>query len=504
MAFSSLADELAGAFENDPSLDKGEGLGLGQSLADEFGLDYELHQGHDHGMEEQGEIDRLEDELQHPSTPPSRNDNLPKPTTPPKVDGRWRTVKSTHEPTNLDEFFSPNRGIDLDRDLELELEYGQGHSFSPQPHFQDEDSYNYQYEQDQLDHLPTTASPVRVRGIQNKSSTRSLRVNPKSSVKSLRLLNGNEKEEGIQEALIILSEGISANSRLLNSLRQINHHHQEGEEEIEIRLQRHLNRMNEVERFRDEWIRDLGIWSREVGLGGLEGNGRLGDAHDKLIDVNEEDEEEEEGESLGWTGESIIDDVNHLSEGQEISKNPQIALSHEEDHLNAQDNTLLDEDEHDSFPTYPSDRSLMSPITPSNQSKYHQTQPQNLPKLIMAIQKDTDILLLSLRNLQDTMHTTTSFHTSLTRMMRGIRSSIDSYREREHVEEQARRKIEEWEAERLKIGLTRNNPGGREGGWTTREKLAKECREFEDVLERYGDRLKGLKDDGTRRVGVAA
>ncbi|WWD03923.1 hypothetical protein V865_001981 [Kwoniella europaea PYCC6329] len=498
MAFSSLADELAGAFENDPSLDQGEGLGLGQSLADELELDYELEQGHDHGIKEQGEIHRLEDEIQHPSTPPSRNGNLSKTTTPPRDDAGRRTAKTSYEPTNLDDI-SPNRGIDLDLELELELEYGQNHSFSSQPHFQDEDSYNYQYEQDHLDNLPTTASPVRVRGIQNKSSTRSLRVNPRSSVRSLRALNGNEKEEGIQEALIILSEGISANSRLLNFLRQIKHHHQEGEEEIEIRLQRHLNRMNEVERTRDEWIRDLGIWSREVGLGGLEGNGRLGDGDDKLIDVSEEDEEDEEGESLGWTGESIVDDNDHLFEGEEISKNPQVTVFHEKDHINPHDSLCLDEDGHDSSAAYSSDQSPLSPITPL---KHHQPA-QDLPKLIMAIQKDTDILLLSLRNLQDTIHTTTSFHTSLARMMKGIRSSIDSHREREHVEEQARRKIEEWEAERLKIGLTRNNTGGGEEGWTTKEKLDKECREFEDVLEWYGDRLKGLKE-GTRRVAIAA
>ncbi|WWC95148.1 hypothetical protein V866_002002 [Kwoniella sp. B9012] len=496
MAFSSLADELAGAFENDPSLDQGEGLGLGQTLADEFGLDYEREQGHDHGMEEQGEIDTLEDELQHPSTPPSRDGNLPKPTTPPKDDGGRRTAKSSYEPTDLGDI-SPNRGIDLDRDLELELEYGQGHSFSPRR--DDEDDVIGEYdnnESDRLERLP--ASPVR-RGIMAKTSNRSLRVNPRSSVRSLRTLNGSEKEEGIQEALIILSEGISTNSKLLNSLRQMNHHHQEGEEEIEIRLQRHLNRMNEVERTRDEWIRDLGIWSREAGLGGLEGNGRLGDADDKLIDVNEEDEEEEEGESLGWTGESIVDDNDHLSKGEEMSKNPHIALSHEEDHINPHDSLLLDEDGHHTFPTWTSDQSLMSPIAPSK----HQQPAQDLPKLIMAVQKDTDVLLLSLRNLQDTIHTTTSFHTSLTRMMKGIRSSIDSHRERENVEAQARRKIEEWEAERLKIGLTRNNAGGGEEGWTIKEKLDKECREFEDVLERYGDRLKGL-EEGTRRVGVAA
>ncbi|OCF77581.1 hypothetical protein I204_01573 [Kwoniella mangroviensis CBS 8886] len=494
MAFSSLADELAGAFDNDPSLDQGEGIRLGQSLADEFGLDY----GSEHNLEHAEAGDEFDVVTQLPSTPPTpsgRNGSSPKPITPPQ-NGR-RTAKSSYEPTNLDDI-SPNRGIDLD--LELELEYGQNHSFSTQPHFEAEDSDNYEYEQDQFDNLPLAASPVRVRGIQSKSSLRSLRVNPKSSVRSLRPLIVNDKEVGIQEALIVLSEGISNNSRLLNSLRQINQHHQgEGEEDVEIRLQRHLNRMNEVERTRDEWIRDLGIWWREVGLGGLEGNGRMGGADNKLIDVNEEDEEEEEGESLGWTGESIVDDNNHLSKGEELSKNPRIALSHEQDHIDPQDSLLLDDDEHDYFLTYPSDQSLMSPITPSK----HHRPAQDLPKLIMAIQKDNDILLLSLRNLQDTIHTTTSFHTSLARMMKGIKSSIDSYRERENVEEQARRKIEEWEAERLKIGLTRNNAGGGEEGWTIKERLDRECREFEDVLERYGDWLKGLKE-GTRGVVVAA
>ncbi|WVW86400.1 hypothetical protein I302_108446 [Kwoniella bestiolae CBS 10118] len=491
MAFSSLADELAGAFD-DPPLNDGDGVGLGQSLADEFGLDYGLEHGE---AEEQG--------LNDPSTPPRNAHNLPKLRTPPNENGR-RTAKSSYEPTNLDDT-SPYRGID-----EVELEYRQDHSFSP---LNEQDSFAEDLERyEHIDNLPT--SPIRNRVVASKSSSRSLRVNMKSSVKSLEPVQ-NDREEDIRESLIVLSEGVARGSKLLGSLRQLNHHHhhpitdkedggKEGgknREDLEIRLQKHLNRMNEVERTRDEWNRDLGVWSREAGLGGLEGNVAVDSPDGKLSDLVEA----EEGESLGWTGELALKADLPSPSPHDTQPSPKDNEAPQEqvlepEHVDPHDLLLLEED---SLPSHPSDHSLLLPITPSISTTFHISHnpdpntPRSLSVLIRKVQRDTDLLLIALRNLSDTIHTTTSFHTSISRLMKGIKSSLDSYRERDEVEAMAKRRIEEWEEERLKIGLTRGHGG------TFKDRLDRECREFERVLEGYGERLMELQKGTTRMVSVA-
>ncbi|WWC91943.1 uncharacterized protein L201_006895 [Kwoniella dendrophila CBS 6074] len=330
MAFSSLADELAGAFDNDEPLDVNQNLG--NSLADEFGLNYERELGLnlDNG--------NLGAEMQEPSTPllNNKHNTLPRLKTPLRYTDD--NNRPDYSPTNLDEI-SPNRGIDLD--LELELQLNDGHSYSPINHngqqtFQtlgDEFGFNNEFENDTFNanRLSLGSSPIKSGNIRNKSSNRSLKFQKSNS--SIRgLFNKTNSivnhEELSKNHLIILSESLASTSRLLSSLKQLNSNsnnshgycHHEGKSErhdvkgtnspsLEDKLQEHLNKMNDVERKRDEWIRDLGFLSREAGLGGLDGDLTIHDQHLHTIDLNnilEEEDDEDRDEIVwqgGWTGE---------------------------------------------------------------------------------------------------------------------------------------------------------------------------------------------------------
>ncbi|RSH91498.1 hypothetical protein EHS25_009797 [Saitozyma podzolica] len=130
------------------------------------------------------------------------------------------------------------------------------------------------------------------------------------------------------------------------------------------------------------------------------------------------------------------------------------------------------------------DELLLAPISPTQSSRptlhhalhqdQHQTQHQtqhhprpsspspsvlapnptlrlNLPNQVH--QLITDNPLPALHHLSESLHTATSHATSLSRTIRGIRAGIEHYRERDALEEDARRGIEQWEARRVERGL---------------------------------------------------
>ncbi|ORY31624.1 hypothetical protein BCR39DRAFT_525960 [Naematelia encephala] len=94
---------------------------------------------------------------------------------------------------------------------------------------------------------------------------------------------------------------------------------------------------------------------------------------------------------------------------------------------------------------------------------------------ISSLQQNTTTLLTILSNLQ-TSAMALSSGSGTSRSLRGIKASIDSFREREAVEVRARKIIEQWESQRLRAGL----------GLTAklaRPVLQDECQAFKIVLD---------------------
>ncbi|WWC64814.1 uncharacterized protein I303_107428 [Kwoniella dejecticola CBS 10117] len=499
MAFSSLADELAGAFENGHDHDQPLSSGLGQSLADEFGMDevYEMNDGEAQGDEllPNGDID--DDFLPRPATPPSHQNNRLETHTPPT--GRReqggqifdREYGYEYEPTNLDDI-SPNRGIDLDSDLKVDsgLNFENGHEHgSP---MLDEEQYD-----DIAYHL--NPSPTKIGGsgrrIQNQASNRSLR----RRISKDEMIRMETSMPIPEETLIILSESLASSSKLLTSLRNLEN------DSLEVNLQKHLNRMVDSEKIREEWMRHLSIASREAGLGSLEDISPVEDSG--LISTQENEDEDESGYSVGWFSTTLSDGIaaqqlqsdgsrNHshlevlkvISEQDEDEAEEAIGLEREEEHIDPYD-ALLEDDPTTSSPRH---SGLLSPMTPGSSipTAFRRSfgSDANRPPLLASlklIQMETEDLVVLLKRLLESIHTAQSFGTAISRQMKGIKSSMDTMRERENMEQEARRKIEGYEQDRLKVGLTHS-------GDTIKGKLERECREFESVLEGYGRRLDAL------------
>lgn len=79
--------------------------------------------------------------------------------------------------------------------------------------------------------------------------------------------------------------------------------------------------------------------------------------------------------------------------------------------------------------------------------------PTPISKAITTLLTSTSHLLTTLSVLSESLHHQTSFHTSTTRQIRGLRATISSWREREELEESARRGIEAWEKAVVERGL---------------------------------------------------
>ncbi|WWC72223.1 uncharacterized protein I206_106185 [Kwoniella pini CBS 10737] len=450
MAFSSLADELAGEFENDQSMI----IGLGQSLADEF-IDVDKKEYKSGGVKDENEMnDDNQAELQNPITPIKIQQDLPNLQTPNNIKGQQSSKSSiSYEFTNLDDI-SPNRGIDLN--LELNLELSEKYEFSLNNNeFNDYQNYlNY--------------SPTKNRSVKNRISNKSLK----------RLMSNRDDLNELPKDLIILSENLIGISKLLNDLKNLDH------DSLNDNLQRHLNKMNDIEKIRDDWIRELNMCLNEFRLGNSEEYSN----YDVLPKRNlEEDEEQEDeyGDSIGWIGK--------LNSEQDYQLSRQSHFSPEHiTHLEVVNETTEEEEDNehiDQYGTLMQDdflihQNALSPII----SSISQELKPNLPillNLLKLVQQDTENLIYSLSNLSENIHNCQSFGNSISRQIKGIKSSIDSLRERENLENEAKRKIEIYEQNKLKIGLTHSCD-------TNQNRLNKECKEFEGVLEIYERSLKSL------------
>ncbi|WRT70006.1 uncharacterized protein IL334_006999 [Kwoniella shivajii] len=482
MAFSSLADELEEDLEDDHlHSDFGPGIGIGQSLAAEFGLEYTLNEGEEGVDHVQGSLDP---ESQHQTTPPNQFQNLPLPSlhTPTHQNSKKRNGKSSnsYSPTISDDI-SPDRGIDSD--LELESELNDRHSFSPPDHRDHHRDHNLDEVDGNNPWEGYTINPVRNENTHNQSSSISL---------------GQIRKDQLQELnpLIVLSETLALNSRFLSSLKQLDHssgdsmnyHHGYGS--IEDRLHKHLDRMLDIERRRDESMRELGVMNREAGGSGI-GIGKTTGGFDHNVILEEDDDDEDEDEEdeiskIGWTGELDMiatNEFNYPSNGSiNIDKDKYDRV--ETAYFDSWDGSFTHQ--HCVLPSYPSNNSTsLATLTPSTSTtSATPTGIPLLPRLIHLVQSDTTSLLISLQHLSDSLHTSSSLNTSLTRQIRGIRSSVESWRERETIEDEARKKIEEWEESRVRDGLK---------GQNMKDKLHIECFEFEKNLEAWYKRLEACK-----------
>lgn len=113
------------------------------------------------------------------------------------------------------------------------------------------------------------------------------------------------------------------------------------------------------------------------------------------------------------------------------------------------------------------------------------------------LKSTTPDLLATLTNLSDTIHSTTSFSNSSSRNLRGIRAGIDSWKDRDAQEEQARRGVEEFERKRLEAGLK-----GDQDGHSVKSILEREVKGFEGVLSGLQGRMDRLQRESAMRLAL--
>ncbi|WWD19858.1 hypothetical protein CI109_104325 [Kwoniella shandongensis] len=467
MAFNSLADELANAFDDGPSSNIGGsgGGGVSKSLAEEFGLDFDL-------QEEEREDERVSDEANgnelDPFIPQVLKRELP-------LD---LSLARIHDPESSDE---------------LDIHVHEGHSFSP-------NNGNTQLAEylSKDDYHPEDIAPAfshTNRGPTLTSSSGSSKLRPKASYYDDEA-RSPPRSRADQDPLITLSETIATTSRFLTSLKeldnpsratsaQVDGERQKEGQTLELRLQFHLGKMVESERVRDEQLRELGVIAREMGVVRW-GEGMDPSNSHELQMIGEEDEGEE-GYDGGWTGESqaqaVRTDMPTREEEEGIYTRIEEALEDDEDAYLDPHEALLDQ----SFAlSHAADKSLVPPISIDDKLPV-------LPHQTSLHISDTNNFLAILFALSESLHTSSSLSTSLQRQVRGIRASVETWRARDNQEIEARRLIEEYEERKVREGLSGKGNG-------VGEKLRKECEEFEERLEEWGKRMEEIR----RGVNVMA
>ena len=254
---------------------------------------------------------------------------------------------------------------------------------------------------------------------------------------------------------------------------------------IEARMQRHLEKLQEADRIRDEQCRELASLLRDlVGTrwDGLEVDNDVRTGNYTRLKISMEGmDDEKEFESIGWTG-----DVSAQASGREHDLMESLTSpSDPHDH-----DPLLD------GPPSPVQSSSSNPISSPTFSRPHLPEmlaSAPLPHTAHLLISNTNDLLSSLSTLTDSIHSTASFSTAIARQIRGIRASVESWRERETAEDTARQVIEEWERRRLEQGLK-----GTTG--EMREVLGREVKDFGARLDEWKTRMIELRQDTTSRI----
>ncbi|WVQ83647.1 hypothetical protein IAT38_005789 [Cryptococcus sp. DSM 104549] len=499
MAFSSLADELAGAFDDHPNGGTGGGGGVSQSLAAEFGLEYE--------PEGEGDDDDFGHEFA--GTPPRSQFDRPA-----RRQHAQRGSPSTRSSLSGSmPAYSPDRAHGLQDDLDLDLAFEGDNSFAAPlgdeleaelgrgPHDGEGDLLegenalepNSKLSAHQGTPSRSSLSPS-INGARSMTSTRSLRRGP---------------AEAEQDPLVVLSETLAVTGKFLTSLRHLDEASSEGgrspvskrgvgaavprgatevkvkvEGPVDVLLQVHLTKLQESERVREEQLRELGVIGREMTTVRW-GEGLDTEAPSGGLEVLAEDEDEWKG---GWTGDAKrgIDEVEAAEEGKSEAA-VEVALDvdrqlEDDEHIDPLD-AMLEESDPFSVPASHSPRS--HPID-QDHSPTHSTRPQALPSHIDSLLSVSFSLHTSLRRLSDTLHTSSSMSAWLARQVRGIRAAAEGFREREDQEEEARKAVEEWEGRKVREGLAGGGGGVKEG-------LRRECEEFEGKLEEWGREMERIR-----------
>ncbi|WVQ94912.1 hypothetical protein IAU59_001998 [Kwoniella sp. CBS 9459] len=257
---------------------------------------------------------------------------------------------------------------------------------------------------------------------------------------------------------------------------------------------------------------------------GLRGTRRYGYDDSKS---NDDDDDEDDND---FSRDNPYDDYDRYDNDKRANRydheNNETRTGHREvEHIDPHDALMLDEDEdekesqdirHDGIgsPTLsmitPSATTILSGnIRPATDPSYHgstrgltaqTTNPATdlgpgpglgpiLPHLSSALRSDSTSLMTILRNLSETLHTGSSLNTSIARQLKGIKSSLDSARAREEAERAARAGIEEWDAAKIRDGLT---------GDSVQNRLGRELDDFAGKVEEWGKRLEGFRVDRRR------
>ncbi|ODN77482.1 hypothetical protein L202_04656 [Cryptococcus amylolentus CBS 6039] len=463
----SLADELA-AFDNPQA-------GPSQSLAAEFGLDLEAELGLGPGSGEFG-MDggaTLDDELQF-------GGGFGRPINPLPTGQSAEAQMNTATSSPRGSIGSPSRLHDFDTSLSTPPSPS-----SPMSSTFEEPTTNPStlYPLDAASHLQGVSSPlrppneVRGKGLRSGNSSRSLRA-------------GKEDDE----PLLVLSEVMTTNSKFITGLRQMDEPHPPlpranastssrsstpqikaiPKDTVDTLLHRHLVKMQESERARDEQLRELGVISRDMGSVAW---GEAGEPSSPRLDLVEEDEEKEDTADLGWVGESmvmqedaprLVDDIDRHLEDDGVEEEP----------FNSTDALLED----------PFSTPQLAPSSDPSRTNH-----PNLPVLAsqtLSVISTSTSLSHTLSSLSDSLHTSSSQSTFLSRQIRSLRAAVQGFREREDMEDEAWKGVEHWERSKVEEGLR-----GGKGVNMEMERVWEEFEELWDGAKADMDRIRNVRVD---------
>ena len=312
--------------------------------------------------------------------------------------------------------------------------------------------------------------------------------------------------KGAKDPMVELEEISNLNRRFIQSLvnldgnqssvplraslnRSTSHTSQNMKEPIEARMQRHLERLHEEDKMREEQCRHLAVLSRE--LAGVRWD------HGMEIDL---ELASGKGLGLGMIAKSFEDSVEDIgwcgdpgpvsgSRAMDLERRQSENLSETGVDLSYSDSVPKLEIETPEKGDYLDVPSPSYPITPLSPTDSPITHHQPLPRAADEIIKTSQDLIRSLQGLKDGLHTHQSLYTSTSRQIKGLKSSIDSWREREDLEGEARRCIEQYELSKLSQGISGvGEPGAR-------EVMNEICVGFSEFLDLSWRRMKEVNEE---------
>lgn len=298
-----------------------------------------------------------------------------------------------------------------------------------------------------------------------------------------------------RDPLVELSEVVETNRRFIDALVRLDDTaHEPGRpgptEPIEVKMQKHLERLHEADRAREEQCRHLAVLARDVAWM------RWDEAVDPLIDLldvlpiyplaqNHAPEED-----IGWVGETR--DVEY--DGRHgMTPDPSLEPDPYPSPIDIGQHPMNDLD-HLLSPS--SDSSSHLALSPTSRPTLTSHRAAPLPSTTRNLLSSSNDLLATLAGLGDAIRQSASASAGSSRRIRGLTSSIDSWRERETLEEQAKTTVEAYERRRLESELRAGS------GLTVKEQLEREMASFEEVLDSARERMDEVTREAAFRVAV--